>query len=136
MTTTQRDTRWDLDELREEYLVSLERLLEASQQLRDALTSSASGLMFVRERAEETFRERPYLVPVAAGAVGLLTGILLGSKITRFILFTAVGTLVSETFGGEIKRMSRELVSEMQHRLASGSEHDRGEVGEFGEEEA
>ena len=76
----------------------------------------------VRDRAELAFRDRPYLVPVAAGAVGLGIGILLGSKLTRFLVFTAVGTLVSETFGGEIRRVSREFLSEVQRRVAEGHE--------------
>ena len=56
MSTTQRDARWDLPELRTAYLAALERLLEASQELRDALTDGASALMVVRERAENEER--------------------------------------------------------------------------------
>ena len=52
MTTTQRDLRWDVAELREQYLAELERLLVASQDVRDALTTVASSLVVVREHAE------------------------------------------------------------------------------------
>ena len=82
----------------------------------------------VRERAEVAFRDRPLLVPVAAGAVGLGIGVLLGSKLTRLLLFTAVGTLLSDTLGGEIKRVSREFLDDMQHRL-NESEGSREHVG-------
>jgi len=74
----------------------------------------------VRDKAEVAFRDRPYLVPVAAGAVGLGIGVLLGSKITRFILFTAVGGILSEALGGEIKRMAGEFMGEFQNRLGEG----------------
>src|SRR5262245_27978827 len=60
----------------------------------------------IRERAELAFREKPYLVPVAAGAVGLGIGMLIGSKLTRLLVFTAVGTILSDAFGGEIKRIA------------------------------
>lgn len=88
----------------------------------------------VRDRAEDTFRDKPYLLPVAAGALGLGVGLLLGSKLTRFIVFTAVGTLVTETFGGEIRRLSRQLVGEFQKNLGEGqhgssSIEDEGEPG-------
>lgn len=76
----------------------------------------------VRDRAEIAFREKPYLVPVAAGAVGLGVGILLGSKLTRFILFTAVGTLLSDALGGEIKRIGKDFVEDLQDRLGEGDE--------------
>jgi hypothetical protein len=76
----------------------------------------------VRDRAEVAFREKPYLVPVAAGAVGLGIGVLLGSKITRFILFTAVGTLLSDALGGEIKRISKDFIEDLQDRLGEGEE--------------
>ena len=71
----------------------------------------------VRDKAEVVFRDRPYLVPVAAGAVGLGIGVLLGSRVTRFVLFAAVGSLLSEALGGEIKRMARQFVGELQTRL-------------------
>ncbi len=76
----------------------------------------------VRDRAEIAFREKPYLLPVAAGAVGLGIGVLLGSRITRLILFTAVGTLLSDALGGEIKRISRDFMEDLQDRLGGEGE--------------
>lgn len=71
----------------------------------------------VRDRAEIAFRDRPYLVPVAAGVLGLGIGVLLGSRITRFILFTAVGSILSDQLGGEIKRIGSSLVENLQRKL-------------------
>lgn len=71
----------------------------------------------IRDRAEVAFREKPYLLPVTAGAVGFGVGVLLGSKITRFVLFTALGTVLSEALGGEIKRISRDFMENLQERL-------------------
>ncbi len=91
-----------------------------TDELKDRAAHARDVLENVRDRAEETFREKPYLLPVAAGALGLGVGLLLGSKLTRFIVFTAVGTLVTETFGGEIRRLSRSLVGEFQKNLGQG----------------
>ena len=38
--------------------------------------------------------------------------------LTRFVLFTAVGALVSDALGGEIKRLASDYVGELQNRLA------------------
>src|SRR6478672_3657830 len=93
---------------------------EAAGQLRDRVEHVRDIVENVRDKAEVAFRDRPYLVPVAAGAVGLGIGVLLGSKITRFILFSAVGAILSDTLGGEIKRMAGEFMGEFQNRLGEG----------------
>ncbi|HEY8076224.1 MAG TPA: hypothetical protein VIF62_18995 [Labilithrix sp.] len=100
-------------------------------EIRGRATRARDIALEVRDRAEETFREKPYLLPVAAGAVGLGLGLLLSSKLTRFIVFTAVGTLVTETLGPEIRRLSRSLASEFQKKLGEGGSmgEDEGEPG-------
>jgi len=90
--------------------------------LRDRVEHVRDIVENVRDKAEVAFRDRPYLVPVAAGAVGLGIGVLLGSKITRFIIFTAVGTIVSDMLGGQIKRMAGEFIGEFQNRLEEGED--------------
>ena len=90
----------------------------AATQLRERVEHVRDIVENVRDKAEVAFRDRPYLVPVAAGAVGLGIGVLLGSKLTRFVLFTAVGALLSDALGGEIKRLASEYIGELQHRLA------------------
>ena len=88
-------------------------LRERVDQVRDIVEN-------VREKAEVAFRDKPYLIPVAAGAVGLGIGVLLGSKLTRFILFTAVGTILSDALGGEIKKMAGDFLGEFRNRLGEG----------------
>jgi tetrahydromethanopterin S-methyltransferase subunit F len=84
----------------------------------------------VRDRAEVAFRDRPYLVPVAAGVLGLGIGVLFGSRITRFIVFTAVGSLLSDQFGGELKRLGSSLVENLQQKLED-AERPVGGEGQF-----
>lgn len=103
---------------------------DAGHQLRDRVEHVRDLVETVRDKAEVAFRDKPYLVPVAAGAVGLGIGVLLGSKITRFILFTAVGTILSDALGGEIKRMAGEFIGEFQNRLGEGEAEDEGTASE------
>ena len=93
---------------------------EGAQGLRHRVEHARDIVENVRDRAEVLFRDRPYMLPVAAGAVGVGVGMLLGSKITRFILFTAVGTLLSDALGGEIKRISKDFIEDLQSRLDAG----------------
>jgi len=86
------------------------KLRERVEQARDVVEN-------VREKAEVAFRDKPYLVPVTAGAVGFGLGMLFGSKLMRFVLFTAGATILTETLGGEIKRMSKDFVADLQDRL-------------------
>lgn len=103
---------------------------DAAEGLRDRVEHVRDIVENVRDKAEVAFRDKPYLVPVAAGAVGLGIGVLLGSKLTRFILFTAVGTLLSDALGGEIKRMAGDFIGEFQNRLGEGEgEADTNAVG-------
>jgi len=97
---------------------------EAAGQLRERVEHVRDIVENVRDRAEVAFRDRPYLIPVTAGAVGLGIGVLLGSKLTRFVLFTAVGALLSDTLGGEIRRMAGEFMGELQNRIGEGEGED------------
>ena len=93
---------------------------EAAEQVRERAEHVRDLVENVRDKAEVAFRDKPYLVPLTAGAVGLGIGILIGSKLTRLFLFTAVGALLSDTLGGEIRRMASEFVGELQNRLGEG----------------
>ena len=95
---------------------------EAAPPLRERVEHVRDIVESVRDKAEVAIRDRPYLVPVAAGAVGLGIGILLGSKLTRFVLFTAVGALLSDALGGEIKRLASDYIGDLQNRLATEDE--------------
>ncbi|MBX3192553.1 MAG: hypothetical protein KF819_36550 [Labilithrix sp.] len=87
-------------------------------QLRERVDHVKDIVDDVRERAELSFRERPYLVPIAAGAFGFGVGVLVGSRLARLLVIAGVGTLLSETLGPEIKRISRDFVSDFQERLS------------------
>lgn len=78
----------------------------------------------LRERAQDAFREKPYLVPVTAGAVGLGVGLLLGSKITRLVALAAVGAFVKETFAGDIQRITESLGENLRARLEETEDSD------------
>jgi ElaB/YqjD/DUF883 family membrane-anchored ribosome-binding protein len=84
---------------------------EAAGQLRERVEHVRDIVENVRDKAELAVRDRPYLVPVAAGAVGLGIGVLLGSKLTRLVLFTAVGAL---------RRLASQFMGELQNRLSEG----------------
>jgi hypothetical protein len=85
--------------------------------LRQRVDHARDVMESVREKAEMAIRDKPYLLPVAAGAVGFGIGVLFGSKLMRFVVLTAGAALLSETVGGEIKRMSRDFMEDLQDRL-------------------
>lgn len=97
---------------------------EATEGLRERAEHVRDIVENVREKAEVAFRDKPYLVPVAAGAVGFGIGLLFGSKITRFILLAAVGTVLSDTIGGEVKRIAGDFIGEFKKQLNEGEGDD------------
>ena len=88
-----------------------------TEALRERVDHARDVVENVREKAELAFRDKPYLLPVAAGAVGFGLGMLFGSKVMRFVAFTAGAALLSDTIGGEIKRMSKDFIEDLQDRL-------------------
>ena len=93
---------------------------EAAGQLRERVEHVRDIVENVRDKAEVAFRDRPYLIPVTAGVVGLGIGVLLGSKLTRFVLFTAAGALLSDAIGGELRRLASDFMGELHNRLGEG----------------
>jgi hypothetical protein len=101
-------------------------LQERVEQVRDLVED-------LRDRAEIAFHERPYLLPVATGALGLGVGVLIGSKLSRLLLLTAAGAMLSDQFRSELIRVSRKLVDEFTstsdtESLVEGFEEDMAEV--------
>lgn len=119
MTTTEGETRWDVGELREDYLAALERLLAASQGLRDALTSGASALMVVREQAENgaTISDLFAVVdpkPLRTGLTSALTELERARHAAQKLLFRIL--FIEGTNMSDIARhwgISRQLVSRL-----------------------
>jgi ElaB/YqjD/DUF883 family membrane-anchored ribosome-binding protein len=78
----------------------------------------------LRDRAEMAFHERPYLLPVATGAVGLGVGVLIGSRLSRVLFFTAAGALLSDTIRGRLLQISREFINELGDKVDTGEDVD------------
>jgi len=78
----------------------------------------------IRDRAELAMQERPYLLPVAAGALGLGVGVLIGSKLSRMIVIGAAGALLSDTLRTQVVRVAKELVADLGDKLEVDDEEE------------
>ena len=78
----------------------------------------------LRDRAELAMQERPYLLPVAAGAVGLGVGVLIGSRLSRMLLIGAAGALLNDTFRTQVVRVAKEFVADLDGKLEDEDEED------------
>ena len=78
----------------------------------------------IRDRAELAMQERPYLLPVAAGALGLGVGVLIGSKLSRMIVIGAAGALLSDTLRTQVVRVAKEFVADLGDKLEVDDEED------------
>lgn len=78
----------------------------------------------VRDRVEMAIHERPYLVPAAAGALGLGVGILIGSKLSRMLVLGAAGALMSDTVRTQALKIGKELLSNLGEQLNEGESED------------
>lgn len=81
----------------------------------------------LRDRAEMAIHERPYIVPVAAGAVGLGVGILIGSKLTRMLALGVAGALLSDTVRSQLVTIGQDLIKNVGDKLAEGEGESEGE---------
>lgn len=101
-----------------------EKMEHAEMALRERVEQARDLVDDLRDRAETAFHERPYLLPVATGALGLGVGILIGSKLSRLIFLTAAGALLSDTVRGQLAKMSRDFISDLSARLEAGEGED------------
>ena len=100
-----------------------EKVETAETALQERVDQARDLVEDLRDRAEMAFHERPYLLPVATGALGLGIGVLIGSKLSRLLFFTAVGALLSDTVRGHVAKIAKDLVSD----LGSSTESDDGD---------
>lgn len=99
----------------------------AEMALRERVEHARDLIEDLRDRAEMAFHERPYLLPVATGVVGLGIGVLIGSKLTRVLALTAAGALLSDSVRGQVARIGRELMKDIGDKLESEEGVDEGE---------
>lgn len=105
-----------------EMLESVEQGMEEKMEaVREQVEHVRDFALEMRDKAKVAFEEKPYLVPLAAGALGVGVGVLLGSKLTRFLVVTAVGTLLTDFVGTTVKRMGKDFLSELQLKLTEAT---------------
>lgn len=78
----------------------------------------------LRDRAEIALHERPYLLPVAAGAVGLGVGMLIGSRLSRMLVVGAAGALLSDSIRSQVVKISKDFIADLGDKLEVDEEED------------
>ncbi|MBX3261372.1 MAG: hypothetical protein KIS78_25130 [Labilithrix sp.] len=104
-----------------------ERVENAEVALRERVEHARDIVEDLRDRAEIAFHERPYLLPVATGVLGLGVGVLIGSKLSRVMLLTAAGALLSESVRGQVAKISRDFIKDLGADLGADDEVDESE---------
>jgi ElaB/YqjD/DUF883 family membrane-anchored ribosome-binding protein len=67
----------------------------------------------LRDRAELALHERPYLLPVATGALGLGVGVLIGSKLSRVLFLAAAGAMLNDQVRGQLLQVGRKIIDNL-----------------------
>jgi len=101
-----------------------DKMETAEMAVRERVEQARDLVEDLRDRAEMAFHERPYLLPVATGALGLGVGVLIGSKLSRLVLLTAAGALLSDTVRTQVARLSRDFIKDLGERLEAGEGED------------
>ncbi len=110
--------------------VAAEKVDSAETALHERVEQARDLVEDLRDRAEMAFHERPYLLPVATGALGLGVGVLIGSKLSRMILFTAAGALLSDTVRGQVAKLAKDFVADLGANAGSHSDEEGDDLDE------
>ncbi len=103
------------------------RVENAEVALRERVEPARDIVEDLRDRAEIALHERPYLLPVATGVLGLGVGVLIGSKLSRVMLFTAAGALLSESVRTQVAKISRDFIKDLGADLEADDDLEEGE---------
>lgn len=101
-----------------------QKIDEAGMALKERVEHARDLVEDLRDRAEMAFHERPYLLPVATGVLGLGIGILIGSRLSRLIMLAAAGALFSDTVRSQIARASRQFLQELGQNVEREEEEE------------
>lgn len=99
----------------------------AEMAIRERVDQARDLVEDLRDRAEMAFHERPYLLPVATGVLGLGIGILIGSKVSRLLLVTAAGAMLSDSVRSQVSKISRDVLRDLSHHLEAGDDSEEDE---------
>lgn len=101
-----------------------ERVENVETALQERVDQASDLVEELRDRAEMMLHERPYLLPVATGALGLGIGVLIGSKISRVLLLTAAGALMSDTVRAQAIKIGKDLLKNVVESEDEGEDVD------------
>jgi len=98
------------------------RVHDAQEMLMERVETARDIVEEIRDRAELLIQERPYIVPMAAGALGVGVGVLIGSKLSRVLLFATAGALLSDTVRTQVVKMGKQALADFSEKLNEGED--------------
>jgi tetrahydromethanopterin S-methyltransferase subunit F len=85
--------------------------------LRERIGHARHVVENVRDQTKVALRDNPYILPLAAGAMGLAVGVLLGSRLARFLVVSAAGSVIVDAVSDEVRRVAGKFLRDLEGRL-------------------